>query len=143
MSQLSHRGQALLDLWLASERLAERAAQRLGAVHGIGYIEFLVLHALDSAPDHRLRRVDLAKAIGRTSSGVTRLLRPMEKIGLVAREASDRDARVSLVAITPAGQERLQDAVPTLESTAEALLRPLGDATLDSMRGGLALLKEP
>lgn len=142
MTTLSPRSQALVDLWLVSERLSAKAEHQIGAVHGIGYVEFLVLLQLSIAPDGRMRRVDLAAAVGRTASGVTRLLKPMEKIGLVARDSSERDARVSLVALTSAGKERLADAVQTLDFVAERLLRPLGDATLDSMRGGLALLRE-
>jgi DNA-binding MarR family transcriptional regulator len=142
MTTLSPRSEALVDLWLVSERLSAKADHHIGAVHGIGYVEFLVLLQLSKAPDCRMRRVDLAGAVGRTASGVTRLLKPMEKIGLVARDSSERDARVSLVALSDAGKERLTDALQTLDSVAERLLLPLGDATLDSMRSGLALLRE-
>ena len=90
-----------------------------------------------------MRRVDLAQAIGRTASGVTRLLKPMEKTGLVARGSSERDARVRLVRLTDAGGGRLREALDTVEGIAERLLLPLGDATLDSLRRGLALLKSP
>lgn len=142
MKTLSPRSQALIDLWLVSERVSQRADHRIAAVHGIGYIEFMVLLQLSRAPDGKMRRIDLASAVGRTASGVTRLLKPMEKIGLVAKDASPRDARVSLVTLTEAGRERLKDTLPTLDAVAERLLLPLGDATLDSMRAGLALLRD-
>lgn len=143
MSPLPPRAQALVNLWLASERLGTKIDHSLGAIHGIGYVELMVLLKLSAAHDDSMRRVDLASAIGRTASGVTRLLRPLEKIGLVERASSDRDARVSLVRITATGRERLEQALATLGELSERLLLPLGDATLDSMSAGLALLKEP
>jgi len=40
--------------------------------------------------------VDLAAAVGLTPSAVTRALRPLEKLGCVATQKSERDARRSL-----------------------------------------------
>ena len=62
-----------------------------------------------------MRRVDLADTIGLTASGITRLLLPMEKIGLVRREAHDGDARVSYVAIAPGGAALLSEAIERAE----------------------------
>ena len=135
------RGQALVQLWLTSERLAARAEHALGAVHGIAFIELLVLLALYRAPEQMLRRVDLARAVERTASGITRLLRPMEKIGLVRRASSERDARVSLVALTPAGEAKLLDAIPSLNGLGAQLTQVLGAAELDALQGALAKLR--
>ena len=116
--KLSPRTEALVDLWLVSERLSSLAEHRIGAVHGIGYVEFMVLLQLSAAPEGSMRRVDLAQAIGRTASGVTRLLKPMEKTGLVARGSSERDARVRLVRLTDAGGGRLREALDTVDGSA-------------------------
>jgi DNA-binding MarR family transcriptional regulator len=62
-----------------------------------------------------MRRVDLADTIGLTASGITRLLLPMEKIGLVRREAHDGDARVSYVALAPGGEQKLSEALSRAE----------------------------
>jgi DNA-binding MarR family transcriptional regulator len=142
MQALSPRGKTLVSLWLASERISARVDHSLGAVHGIGYVEFMVLYQLARSPDARMRRVDLAYAIGRTASGVTRLLRPMEKIGLVSRDNSDRDARVSLVALTDAGLERLDDALTTMNELGQRYTKAVGDAQLDSLAASLTLLQE-
>lgn len=50
-----------------------------------------------------MRRIDLADSVGLSPSAVTRLLAPMEKPGLVEKEANPRDARVSLVKLSTAG----------------------------------------
>ena len=76
---------------------------RLGG--GLGFTDIMILHYLSQAPGEKMRRIDLAEKIGLTPSGVTRLLAPMEKIGLVRREANEHDARVSLVSLAPGGKK--------------------------------------
>lgn len=142
MKTLNPRGKMLVDLWLASERLSARLDHNLGAVHGIGYVEFMVLYQLAQSPGLRMRRVDLATAIGRTASGVTRLLKPMEKTGFIARDSSDRDARVSLVTLTPAGRQRLEDALSTMNELGQRLTQSVGDSQLDSTAAALAILRD-
>jgi len=110
----------------------------LGAIHGIGLTEYMVLQSLMEAPDKSLRRIDLAEALGRTASGVTRMLMPMEKIGLVVKESSSRDARVSLVRVTAAGEEIFSHASTTLAKRSESLLKNLNAKETD---GFLKLLQ--
>ncbi len=142
MNELGPRGKSMIDLWLASERLSARIDHSLGAVHGLAFVEFMVLYQLARSPDGRMRRVDLAAAIGRTASGVTRLLKPMEKIGLVNRDSSERDARVSLVTLTETGRQRLVEAMVTVNETSQRLTAVLGDSQLDSLAGALSLLRD-
>ena len=77
------------------------------------------------APDKRLRRIDLADTIGLTASGITRLLLPMEKIGLVQREAHDGDARVSYIAIAPGGEAKLSEAIERAEQYCSDIIHPV------------------
>lgn len=90
--------------------LTRRLDARLASVHGLGFSDFMLLHALGRAPAQRLRRVDLAERMGMTASGVTRMLLPLEKIGLVGREPDPRDARVGFASLTPTGQTLLDHA---------------------------------
>lgn len=73
--------------------------------------EFIVLYHLHNAPEQTLRRIDLAEKVGITASGITRLLLPMEKIGLVEKKVNPNDARVSLVSIASGGKKQLNDAL--------------------------------
>ncbi|MBU1935191.1 MarR family winged helix-turn-helix transcriptional regulator, partial [Patescibacteria group bacterium] len=57
-------------------------------------------------------------------SGVTRMLAPMEKIGLIKRELAKRDARVSYVAITPSGQRNLDETIDKAELFSEKIFPP-------------------
>jgi DNA-binding MarR family transcriptional regulator len=72
-----------------------------GKLSGLGLSEFMILYHLSVAKNEKLRRVDLAEKIGLTASGVTRILLPMEKIGLIKREINKQDARVSYTILAP------------------------------------------
>ncbi|MAZ86716.1 MAG: MarR family transcriptional regulator [Cellvibrionaceae bacterium] len=111
------------SLWLNSAMISKHLDNSLGAIHGIGLSEYMVLLNLEEAPGQTLRRIDIAEAIGRTASAVTRMLMPMEKIGLVEKVANDRDARVSLVKITAAGREIFTNASVTLDAKSKTLLK--------------------
>lgn len=101
-----------LSFFISLSRIETVLSRRLDArLGGLGWSDFLILYALSSADGKRMRRVDLADTIGLTASGITRLLLPMEKIGLVRREAHEGDARVSYVAIAPGGEAKLAEAI--------------------------------
>jgi DNA-binding MarR family transcriptional regulator len=86
------------------------------SVHGLGFNDFVILYILNTSSESKMRRIDLAEKIGLTASGITRLLNPLEKIGLVARETNERDARVSYVVITPNGKKIFEEAQTSAES---------------------------
>ncbi len=69
-----------------------------------------------------MRRVDLAEKIGLTASGITRLLAPMEKIGLIQREPDARDARVSFVMLAPGGKRLLSERLERAELLADEVI---------------------
>ena len=150
MSIKSHTGQPVpitpaLDFTLRLAR-AQAAVQRrldatLGGHYGISFSDFMLLYYLDRAPGGRLRRVDLAERQGLTASGVTRTLLPLEKIGLVSRQPDPRDARVGYAAITPTGQEMLNNAMVTAQQISGDLLRgcpPDQVAAMSALLGQLA-----
>ncbi|TXI98397.1 MAG: MarR family transcriptional regulator [Chryseobacterium cucumeris] len=92
------------------------------SVHGLGFNDFVILYVLYSSSESKMRRIDLAEKIGLTASGVTRLLNPLEKIGLVSRESNERDARVSYVVITPNGKKVFEEAKLSAENITKEIL---------------------
>ncbi|MET3038086.1 MarR family transcriptional regulator [Chryseobacterium sp. NRRL B-14859] len=92
------------------------------SVHGLGFNDFVILYVLYTSSESKMRRIDLAEKIGLTASGVTRLLNPLEKIGLVARETNERDARVSYVVITSGGKRIFEEAKATAENITKEIL---------------------
>jgi DNA-binding MarR family transcriptional regulator len=104
-----------LRLMRAQAALVKRFDGPMGSLHGVSFGDFVLLLHLRRAPDGRMRRVDLADALGLTASGVTRALAPLERIGLVTREANPRDARVAYAALTATGRERVAEMLATAE----------------------------
>ena len=80
----------------------------------------MLLNSLFDSPNKTMTRIDLAESIGRAASGVTKMLQPMEKIGLIQKEVGARDARVSLVKISKAGERLFKDATDYSESEFKA-----------------------
>lgn len=93
------RGQA------AARRTLEAGLQ---ADHGLTVVGYEALLLLSEADGRAMRRIDLARGLGLTASGVTRLLDGLEREGLVAKRTCDSDARVTYAVLTDAGAERLQ-----------------------------------
>jgi DNA-binding MarR family transcriptional regulator len=104
-----------------------RADTELGAIHGIGLSDFAALYNLAEAPSSRLRRVDLARRLALSPSGVTRLLAPLERRGIVTREADGDDARATYAVLTRSGKALTRDATATATLIAESILGSLSD----------------
>jgi DNA-binding MarR family transcriptional regulator len=107
----------------AWNRLERRLDSSLGAIRGISLAEYRLLRALGDAPGSQASRVDLARAVGLTPSGVTRALRPMEKLSIVSTVKSKRDARLAIAALTPAGRELLDDASGVVDDAMKTVLK--------------------
>ena len=112
-----------LSFFISLSRIHTILSRKMDAkLGGIGFSDFLILYTLSITPDKRLRRIDLAESIGLTASGITRLLLPMEKIGLIRREAHEGDARVSYVSIAPGGWTKLTEALERAEEYTSDLI---------------------
>jgi DNA-binding MarR family transcriptional regulator len=85
-----------------------RLEASLQAAHGLTVVAYEALLLLSEADERALRRVDLARGLGLTASGITRLLDGLEREGLVAKRTCDSDARVTYAVLTDAGAERLE-----------------------------------
>ncbi len=119
MKNLSPSLKLFLNIAIVQTTASRRFDGRLG---GLSLTEFIILFHLANAPHGKMRRVDLAEYTGLTASGITRLLAPMEKIGLVKREADAQDARVSFVSIAAGGKRMLEESIENAEEMAARLL---------------------
>lgn len=91
---------------------------------GLWFNEFVILYHVVSAPEKKLRRTDLAEKLWLTAAWVTRILWPMEKIGLVARQSSPHDARVSYVTLTESGERNVNESLSRAVELAEKMFPP-------------------
>ena len=146
MTNVDHGADALefcLRIARANAVVVRRLDGVLGAHHGLSFGDLMLLHHLARAPGGKMRRVDLAERQGLTASGVTRTLLPLEKTGLVARLADERDARIGYAAITPAGSGLLDHALRTARETCAQLLRHAPPGQLDALSAVLGTLLGP
>ena len=107
-----------LRLLQAADEIRARLSGEFSAVHGLSVNEFFLLLHLDKASLNRLSRVELAKRMHVSASTVTRMVAPMEKLGLVARQTAERDARIAYVTMTDAGRKKLGEARATFAKQA-------------------------
>ncbi len=112
--------------------LTRRLDRRLGAFHGLSFVDYIVLNELARESNGKLRRVDLAEKLGLTQSAVTRILLPLEKIGLVSRHPDPNDARVGYAALTKTGRIMHGDATATAEETCGDLLSGISDEAFEA-----------
>jgi DNA-binding MarR family transcriptional regulator len=97
----------LLRAHASTTRLLSAALQ---AEHGLTINDYEALYVLSRAENRRMRRVDLARRLLLTPSGVTRLLEGLERSGLVERDTCASDLRVTYALLTDAGAEKLDAA---------------------------------
>lgn len=96
-----------LEAWIkflrAHASLTRQLSARLEADHGLTLNDYDVLVQLAYAPERSLRRVDLARSVLLSPSGITRLLDGLEREGWVEKRTCDSDARVSYAHLTDVG----------------------------------------
>jgi DNA-binding MarR family transcriptional regulator len=106
-----------LHAWIrflrAHAALTRELSARLEADHGMTLSDYDVLVQLYYAPERALRRVDLARTVLLSASGITRLLDGLEREGWVAKKPCASDARVTYAALTAEGVRRLEAAQET------------------------------
>jgi DNA-binding MarR family transcriptional regulator len=129
--------QAFVHFLRAHAAITRQLDRELVADHGLTINDYEVLLHLSRAPDRMMRRVDLAKRVVLTPSGITRLLDGLQCSGLVCKESCESDARVVYAKLTDEGAARLAAASVThVESIRELfgqLFEPDELATLASL----------
>ncbi|HET8990472.1 MAG TPA: MarR family transcriptional regulator [Acidimicrobiales bacterium] len=125
-------------------RLSRDLATALEAECGLPLAWFDVLLRLRRSEDGRLKMSQMADAIVHSTGGTTRLVDRLEEAGLVVRQNCPNDRRAVYVAITPAGNARLDGALAVHVAFLDRQLaaRLSGDERT-ALRGLLAKLGGP
>jgi DNA-binding MarR family transcriptional regulator len=133
--------QAVEAAWVrflrAHAAVTRQLSARLEAAHGLTLSDYDVLVQLYNAPERSLRRVDIARAVLLTASGITRLLDGLERAGWVEKRACESDARVSYAALTDQGIAKFEAARTTHLADIDELF---GSRFTKAERGQLAEL---
>jgi DNA-binding MarR family transcriptional regulator len=105
-------------------RVSEEAARR----NRLTPRQYLLLLMIKGAPDGSERSTvgELCKALQLAQSTVTELVQRAEGAGLVKRDPSDDDGRVTHLLLTGEGERRLAAAVSDLRPEREELARFVG-----------------
>jgi DNA-binding MarR family transcriptional regulator len=112
------------------------------ASHGLGIAEFDVLIRLSRSPRCSLRMSDLAAQTSLTTSGITRLVDRLERSGLLRRVACSSDRRGLFAELTPAGRQRMTEALPGhLDLIETWLVNQLTPTELEQLQYGLRKLR--
>lgn len=82
-----------------------RLSAELQSDHGLTLNDFEALYVLSGAEEGRMKRVELARRLLLSPSGITRLLEGLERSGLVRRTTCPTDLRVAYAELTPEGRE--------------------------------------
>ena len=125
LSEQRNRDLAELAPWISFLRahaaITRELSSRLENQHGLTLSDYDVLVQLYFAPDRALRRIDLARTVLLTASGITRLLDGLERAGWVAKQRCESDARVTYAKLTSAGAEKFERARATHLADVEEL----------------------
>ena len=106
---------------VVESRLAKTFAR-----HGLDASSFDVLATLlRSGAPYRIAPLDLAREAMISTSAVAQRLNKLEGRGLVTREANPHDGRGTLIALTDAGRELIETALPDHLETEHAITAAL------------------
>ena len=99
------------------KRMPKKDAARVGPMGA------LLLMQLETSQPCSIQT--LATAMGRDNSQLTRLIRDLEKKGVLARKPHETDKRISLLHLTDGGHAFLSAAKDTLTEVVEMVIEPL------------------
>ena len=112
---------AYFALTEVSSLLEHAVEQQLKADGGLTTPQFQILARLNAAGG-RLRMTDLADGLVYSRSGLTYQAGQLEKAGLIARTPAEDDDRSTMVTLTPAGRQRLNQVLPGHVEVVQRLL---------------------
>jgi len=102
--------------------LARANAQKQVSQHGLNLTDFAVLATLRGLPPPcELTPTELYSAVLISSGGLTKVLRGLERRGLISRVADDKDRRSRRVRLTPTGRALAERALATLQASGDEL----------------------
>ena len=105
-----------------------RRTERIARTAGLTPQRYLLLLMIKGAPDRSGRSTvtELSEQLQLAQSTVTELVARSVEAGLIAREGSTSDARVTYLQLTPEGERRLACSFTGLEAERSALYAAIG-----------------
>jgi DNA-binding MarR family transcriptional regulator len=110
---------ALVSFLQANRVVVDGLEERLRAEAGLSLAQVELLARLAQAPERRLRMTDITHLLQVSKSGITRLVDRLEEAGLVARESSRTDRRLTYASLTEQGMEVLGRCEPVFAAAVD------------------------
>lgn len=79
---------------------------------GLSFVEYMVLAMLSESKQHKLTMTELACQTNTLLPRLSRVVTRLEKWGFVERSIWEKDRRVSICHLLPAGLDKVQEAAP-------------------------------
>ncbi len=80
---------------------------------------------------------ELAEKVGADPTTLTRILRPLERRGLLSQEVSAADRRRRVIRLTPQGRKAFQIALPLWQKAQAEISRRVGNTEIRALRAQL------
>lgn len=129
-----NRRQAWFLLVQAYKTVVESTDRAIKKEGRVSLVEYELLSRLSHAPDHKLRMIDIATMLLVSRSGVSRLVRRVEKLGYVRLEDSPEDRRVTYTILTGKGVEAVRRTYEVFaRASEESLAAHLGPDDLNNL----------
>jgi DNA-binding MarR family transcriptional regulator len=129
-------------LCLATQRAARQLARRFDrafAAVGLTNGQFSLMMALNAPQAPTVGKLAEFLAMDRTT--LTAALKSLERRGLVAVSADEKDRRARRLSLTDAGRDALAAAVPIWRATHEALEKGLTQDDAEALRASLRKIR--
>lgn len=110
--------EAMVNLLMAADHVRQRF-EKICAPHGITQPQYNVLRILRGVHPDGHPRCEIMRRLIEHAPDVTRLVDRLERQGLVVRDRSAKDRRLSLTRITPAGLALLEKMEPDVAAHQE------------------------
>ena len=107
---------------------------------GLEMSQLPLLAAVAARGEAGFKVTDLARALVMDRTSVTRAIRPLERAGLLRVARSPHDARLKIVILTGAGENKLRAAYPRWQRVTRRVRAVFGPARVDALTAELSML---
>jgi len=126
----------LVDRFMRSIHFGLQARARAFDTEAVGPGGGIVLMTL--ADTKQISLNELTKRVARDKSQMTRMMRSLENKGLIERDVSPNDGRVSLVRLTPKGVKTVDEITAAVADVIAGILDPLSAREQQQLKSLLA-----
>jgi DNA-binding MarR family transcriptional regulator len=108
--------------------------------HGLSLPQYSVLRILRAAGDAGLATLTIRERMAEVGSGISRILKKLERAGFIHRDRSSLDRRSVVCRLTERGADLLIELDSPIVEANEAALKILSDADVDQLQRLLDLI---